>query len=78
MMTHFIVNENIAQNHVDIILNMLKSWDVDVKVEKRESPTSNVSSFPFSAGLWADYDIDDRTLRTKAWGTNKRVEHDTL
>jgi len=26
----------------------------------------------FSAGLWEDYDIDDRTLRSKAWGTYKR------
>jgi len=73
MTTHFIVNENIAQNQVDIILNMLKSWDIDVQVEKRELPTSGISTFPFSAGLWADYEIDDRTLRTKAWGMNKRT-----
>ena len=30
------------------------------------------STLPFSAGLWEDYDIDDRTLRRKAWGTDKR------
>jgi len=69
MTTHFIVNENIAQNRVDIILNMLKSWDLEVKVEKSEPRTKNTSDFPFSVGLWADYDIDDRTLRSKAWGT---------
>ena len=72
MTTHFIVNENIAQNRVDVILNMLQSWDIDVKVEKRESPKISVSDLPFTAGLWADYDIDDRTLRSKAWGTDKR------
>jgi|GEM_PF-6445964 len=37
----------------------------EVKLEK-------TSALPFSAGLWEDYDIDDRTLRSKAWGTNKR------
>ena len=30
-------------------------------------------TLPFSAGLWADYDIDDRALRSKTWGTHKRA-----
>ena len=73
MTTHFIINENIAQKQVDIILSMLKSWDIDVKVEKKEKSVAGVSTLPFSAGLWADYDIDDQTLRSKAWGTHKRA-----
>ena len=36
--------------------------------DRREEP----STLPFSAGLWEDYDIDDRTLRRKAWGLDKR------
>ena len=44
----------------------------EIKIEKTEAPESRISALPFSAGLWADYDIDDRTLRSKAWGTHKR------
>ncbi len=73
MVTHFTVNENIAQNQIDIILSMLKSWDINVKVEKVEAPEARASALPFSAGLWADYDIDDQALRAKAWGTAKRA-----
>ena len=40
-------------------------------VDKQETATS--SALPFTAGLWEDYDIDDRVLRSKAWGTDKRT-----
>ena len=73
MTTHFIVKENIAQNQVDVILSMLKSWDINAKVEKVEAPAKNISALPFSAGLWTDYDVDDQMLRAKAWGTHKRT-----
>jgi hypothetical protein len=72
MITHFIVKENIAQNQVDVILSMLKSWDINANVEKVEMSAKGVSVLPFSAGLWADYDIDDKMLRAKAWGAHKR------
>ena len=49
--------------------NYLEPDDDFHRVEKRELPTMD-STFPFSAGLWSDYDIDDRTLRSKAWGTH--------
>jgi len=74
MSTHFIVKERIPQNHMDIILSLFKSWDIDVKVEKVDVPKTEVSTLSFSAGLWSDYDIDDQTLRKKAWGTYKRVD----
>ena len=74
MTTHFIVKENIAQNQVDIILSMLKSWEIDVKVEKKvETPVASIPPLSFSTSLWADYEIDDQTLRAKAWGTHKRI-----
>ena len=48
-----------------------------VKNEKKTNSTkisaSEISILPFSAGLWSDYDIDDRKLRSKAWGTHKRT-----
>ena len=71
MVTHYIIENNIPQNQENIILNMFKSWDIDVKVEKRDKSFDAGSNFPFSAGMWEDYEIDDKTLRAKAWGTNK-------
>ena len=47
--------------------------DIGVKSEKTEVAVMENTVLPFSAGLWADYDIDDRTLRSKAWGTHKRT-----
>jgi len=73
MVTNFTVKGTIAQNQIDVILSMLKSWDIDVDVETAESAAIHTSNFPFSAGLWADYDIDDQSLRAKAWGTHKRT-----
>jgi len=73
MTTRFIVKENIAQYQVDVILSMLKSWDINAKVEKVKTTTSGVSTLPISTGLWADYDVDDKMLRAKAWGAHKRV-----
>ena len=73
MTTHFIIKENIAQNKVNIILNMLNSWNIDVEVSKIETPANEVSIPSFSTGLWTDYNIDDQSLRNKAWGTHKRA-----
>ena len=75
MTTSFIVRDRVAQNYVDVVLSMFRSWniDIDVKVEKVDTPAINTSILPFSVGLWEDYDIDDRTLRSKAWGTHKRA-----
>ena len=72
MTTNFIIKERIAQSQIDIILGMLKSWDIDVKVEKVDMSATGVSTLPFSVGLWSDYDIDDQALRAKAWGAHKR------
>ena len=43
----------------------------DIEVKSATAETS--SALPFSVGLWADYHVDDRMLRSKAWGTHKRI-----
>ena len=78
MVTNFSIRGMIAQNQVDVILGMLKSWNIDVDVETVEQPAVNTSNLSFSTGLWTDYDINDQSLRAKAWGTHKRVVSDTL
>jgi hypothetical protein len=71
MTTHLIVQENISQNQLDVILRMFRSWNIDARVERTDKPAADIPKLPLSAGLWADYDIDDRTLRAKAWGTEQ-------
>ena len=82
MTTHLAISGNIAQYQMDVVLSMLRSWDIDAKVEKIEQKASKTwespVSLPFSAGMWADYDIDDQTLRAKAWKTHKKQHSDTL
>ena len=58
----------------DLIVRQMERHTTDVYiVEKSKTHNADVSTLPFSAGLWTDYDIDDRTLRSKAWGTHKRA-----
>jgi hypothetical protein len=61
--------EEALENAVNKRAMISKSRNIDVKPEKTEVH----EALPFSTGLWADYDIDDRTLRAKAWGTYKRA-----
>jgi len=73
MVTHFAIKGAIAQSQLDVILSMLKSWNIDVDVETEEPPVAATPNISFSAGLWSDYEIDDKSLRAKAWGTHKRI-----
>ena len=77
MTTYLAISGNIAQRQMDVVLSMLKTWDIDARVEKVEQSVSEVwvppASVPFSAGMWADYDVNDQSLRAKAWGTQKRT-----
>jgi len=76
-MTGLKFKNNIDGMQMSVLLYLLKSWDVEVEI--LQSPTVetvkkyNSNNLPFSTGMWEDYDIDDKSLRAKAWGTNKRV-----
>jgi len=76
-MTQLKINGNIAQYQIDIIMSMLNSWNIDALVEFAGNPVLNRKdadtgqALSFSAGMWEDYDINDKSLREKAWGTNK-------
>ena len=69
------IEYNLSNVRVILLADSVKkvSQHIDVKDENRDTSTNNISNFPFSAGLWEDYDIDDLTLRSKAWGTQKRA-----
>jgi len=69
-MTQLTLKNKINESQMSILLHLLQSWNVETKVENIEDP---ITILPFSTGMWADYDIDDKTLREKAWGTHKRL-----
>jgi hypothetical protein len=80
-MNQIIFNSAINDFQIGILLHLFQSWNVKaeivqpqvVSVKQKKKPLAAASKLPFSAGMWADYDVDDKTLRTKAWGTSKRV-----
>ena len=78
MVTNFTIKGTIAQNQIDVILGMLRSWNIDVEVGAAEQVVADASNLSFSTDLWTDYDFDDQSLRAKAWGILKRTHNDTL
>jgi hypothetical protein len=68
----FITNED---TYFDMAMNeevFVQRDNIMFIVAQAGKNATGVPAFPFSAGLWADYDIDDRTLRSIAWGTHKK------
>jgi len=73
-MTQISFKTAINDTQMSVLLYLLKSWNVDAEVSSgTDRQHKTVSDLPFSAGMWEDYDIDDKTLRAKAWGTEKNV-----
>jgi hypothetical protein len=79
-MTELKFKNSIDDVQMSVLLYLLKSWNVEAEFSQQQPAVStkkhkpiSIQTLPFSTGMWADYDIDDKTLRTKAWGTEKRV-----
>ena len=72
-MTQLKFKNTINDLQMNILLHLLHSWNVEVEVENARMAPISTTTLPFSVGMWADYDIDDKSLRDKAWGTTKRV-----
>lgn len=81
-MTQFIFKSDIDQNKIDILLSMVKSWNMEVEVlplsKAHKSRSRKNSALTLSVGMWEGRDINDKQLREKAWGTVKRLKDDTL
>jgi len=71
-MVQLTLENKINESQMSILLHLLQSWNIEAKVENMED---SKTVLPFSIGMWADYDIDDKTLREKAWGTHKRLKY---
>ena len=76
-MTELRFKNNIDDVQMNVLLHLLKSWNVEVEVLQQPAVVSEKKqkskTLPFSTGMWKDYDIDDKTLRAKAFGINKRA-----
>jgi hypothetical protein len=79
-MTELVFKNKPDDMQMSILLHLLKSWKIEAEFLQKTATESgenkknlSAESLPFSAGMWSDYDIDDKTLRAKAWGTEKRA-----
>jgi hypothetical protein len=73
-MTQISFKTAINDTQMSVLLYLLKSWNVDAEVSGTSDERQKIiSGLPFSAGMWEDYEIDDKTLRAKAWGTEKNI-----
>ena len=75
-MTQLIFKNDIDQSKMDVLLGMIKSWNVETKVvatAPRKNKRKKDAALTLSVGMWAGRDINDKQLREQAWGTSKRV-----
>jgi len=77
-MTQLIFKNDIDPNKIDVLLSMIKSWDVEVEVQLLSKTNKNRgkknSALTLSVGMWEGRDINDKQLREMAWGTAKRLK----
>jgi hypothetical protein len=75
-MTQLIFKNGIEQSKMNVLLGLIKSWDIEAEMfppttyTEIKEPVSTDAVDPFSEirGMWADRDIDDKELRRRAWG----------
>jgi hypothetical protein len=87
-MTQLVFKDDIDQSKIDVLLSLIKSWNIDATVEMGHVPSlqydvdkgdlrkpafEKTKPLTLSVGLWKDRDITDKQLREMAWGTNKRL-----
>ncbi|GHT51045.1 hypothetical protein FACS189474_2860 [Bacteroidia bacterium] len=76
-MTQIILKNQINQSMMDTLLLLFKTWNIEAEISAATTTTKKVkkdTSLTLSVGLWEGRDINDKQLRDKAWGTNKRLE----
>jgi hypothetical protein len=76
IMTQLVFKNDIDQSKIDVLLSMVKSWNIETSVvtaAPRKNKCKKNTALTLSVGLWAGRDIDDKQLRDRAWGTSKRA-----
>jgi hypothetical protein len=80
-MTQLILKTDIDRTKLDVLLSLLKTWNIDAEVQPSRpagaAAEKSGDEFPLTFGLWKDRDIDARELRRQAWGIDKRTGADS-
>ena len=68
-MTELVLKNRISKQKLDSIVYFLRMLNVDVEI-KNSARRKVIKKDPFAEvfGIWADRDIDAKTLRKQAWG----------
>jgi len=68
-MTELVLKNKVSRRKLDSIVYFLRMLNVDVEI-KNAAHKKVVKKDPFAEvwGIWADRDIDAKTLRKQAWG----------
>jgi hypothetical protein len=74
-MTQLTIKNRIDASQLNVLLSLLKSWNVEAEVSEEKSADTEKQHRIFSKtrGMWKDYDIDAKQLRREAWGTDKLI-----
>ena len=68
-MTELVLKNRVSKRKLDSVVYFLRMLNIDVEV-KNSAQKKVVKKDPFEEvfGIWADRDIDAKTLRKQAWG----------
>jgi hypothetical protein len=67
-MIQLILKNDIEKNKIDVLLSLLKSWNIEAEMKTiTPTVTKKESVFSLSEGIWKDYNIDAKELRKKSW-----------
>lgn len=71
-MTELVLKNRVSKQKLDSIIYLLKMMDIDAEI-KNETKKKTIKKDPFAEtfGMWADRDIDAKTLRKQAWRINE-------
>ena len=78
-MTQFKIKNRIDNVQMEILLGLLRSWNLETEVVQEDTPQSvtvkSHSALSQARGMWADYDIDIKRNReqTRARRTKQSV-----
>jgi hypothetical protein len=74
-MTQLTIKNRIDDSQLNVLLFLLKSWNVEAEVSNEKNIVTKKQHELFSKtrGMWKDYDIDAKQLRREAWGTDKLI-----
>jgi hypothetical protein len=76
-MTQITLKNQIDQSMMDTLLLLFKTWNIEAEIDAitaiKKTKVKKDTSLTLSVGLWEGRKIDDKELRRRAWGIDKRL-----